>query len=138
VIPLGERNKADVAAIEERLKQYSDTVNAGDFEGWMSIWADSGIQMPPGTPARIGKEKIRTEMKPAFDYFTLKMTMKNEEIRVSGNLAFARGTYVQSLTPKTGGKTQNLEGKYLSIYEKQPDGSWKGIRDCFNSNRAET
>ena len=138
MISLEERNKADIAAIKEKLKQYAVTINAGDFDRWISLWTDNGVQMPPNTPARIGKEKIWAEMKPAFDQYIIKMTINNEETRVSGNLGFARGTYTESLIPKTGGETEKYDGKYLTIFEKQADGSWKVARDCFNSNGPET
>jgi len=38
------------------------------------------------------------------------------------------------MTPKAGGKTIKLDGKYLTILERQADGSWKIAIDCFNSN----
>jgi len=138
VISLEEGNKADTAAIKEKLKQFAVAINAGDLEGWISLWADNGIQMPPDTPARIGKEQIRTGMKPAFDQFILKMVITNEELRVSGDLGFARGTYTESMAPKAGGETEKYDGKYLTILERQADGSWKVARDCFNSNVPET
>jgi len=120
------------------LKQYAVTVNAGDFEGWISLWTDDGIQMFPGAPARIGKGQIRAGMKPAFDQFILKMAITNKELRVSGDLGFARGTYTESMIPKAGGQAEKYDGKYLTILERQADGSWKVARDCFNSNVPET
>ena len=96
------------------------------------MWKDDGIQMPPDTPARIGKEQIRKGMKPAFDQFNLKMTIANKETIVSGDFGFSRGFFTETLIPKKGGKTEKYKGKYLTIIEKQKDGSWKIARDCFN------
>jgi uncharacterized protein (TIGR02246 family) len=138
VISLEEGNKADIAAIKEILRKVAVAVASGDFEGWISLWTDNGIQMFPGAPARIGKGQIRVGMKPAFDQFILKMVIKNEELRVSGDLGFARGTYKESMVPKAGGETWKYDGKYLTILERQTDGSWKVARDCFNSNVPET
>jgi uncharacterized protein (TIGR02246 family) len=138
VISLEQGNKTDIAAIKKMLKRFADIINAGDLEGWISLWVDDGIQMFPGAPARIGKQQIRAGMKPAFDQFNLKMIINNEELRVSGNLGFARGTYTEFLIPKAGGETEKYDGKYLTILEKQSDGSWKVARDCFNSNVPET
>jgi len=135
---LEERNKADFAAIREIMNQYVATLEAGDFDRWISLWTDNGIQMPPGAPARVGKGQISAGMKPAFDLFNMKVTIDNEETRVTGNWGFARGTGVEALTPKAGGKTEELDVKYLTILEKQTDGSWKIARDCFNSNKPET
>jgi ketosteroid isomerase-like protein len=38
------------------------------------------------------------------------------------------------LKPKEGGEATNGSGKYLTILEKQIDGSWKVAVDCFNYN----
>jgi uncharacterized protein (TIGR02246 family) len=127
-------NKADLIAIKEMMKQFAVTINSGDFEGWISLWTDDGIQLFPGGPARIGKKEIRAGMKPAFDQFILKMEINNQELSASGDLAFARGTYTEALIPKAGGETEKYDGKYLTILEKQTNGSWKVARDCFNSN----
>jgi uncharacterized protein (TIGR02246 family) len=138
VVSLERGNKADLAAIKGMLKQFATAINDGDLEGWTSLWADDGIQMFPGAPARIGKKQIREGMKPAFDQFILKMVITNKELQICGDLGFARGTYTESLVPKAGGKAEKYDGKYLTILEKQANGSWKVIRDCFNSNVPET
>jgi uncharacterized protein (TIGR02246 family) len=137
-ISLEEQNRADILAIKEKLNEYAATCNAGDLERWISLWTDDGIQMPPSAPARVGKEQIRAGMKTAFDQYIIKVTINNEETRVSGNLGFARGIGVESLIPKAGGKTEKFDLKYLTIFEKQTNGSWKIARDCFNSNVPET
>ena len=34
------------------------------------------------------------------------------------------------------GRVWFVDGKYLTIFKRQPDGSWKAYRDCFNSNNS--
>jgi len=103
----------------------------------MSLWADDGIQMPPDTPARNGKEQIREGMKPVFDDMKLDIAIKSiEDVEVHGDLGLTRCKYTLKLTPKAGGETINAmpDGKALTLFRKQPDGSWKVAYDCFNSN----
>ena len=139
MILVEERNKADITALKEMLNKYATMCHAGDLDGWLSLWADDGIQMYPGAPSRVGKEQIRAGMKPAFDQFILKIVIMPEiEAKISGNLGFLRGTYTLAMIPKAGGETIDYDGKYLTILEKQNDGSWKIARDCFNSNKPET
>ncbi len=129
--------EADIAAVKEVLNQYGVACNTGDFDLWISLWADDGIQMPPDTPARIGKEQIREAMKPAFDEMTLDIAITSiEEAKVYGDLGLTRCTYTFTITPKAGGETINAipDGKALILYERQSDGSWKILYDCFNSN----
>ncbi len=129
--------EADIAAINEILNQYAVTCNTGDFDLWISLWADDGVQMPPGAPARIGKEQIREGMKPTFDQMNLYIAITSiEEPKVYGDLGLTRCTYTLKMTPKAGGETINAmpDGKALTLYERQSDGSWKIVYDCFNSN----
>ncbi len=62
------------------------------------------------------------------------MTVKYEEVEASGDWAFVRGTYTQTVTPKAGGAATLVDGKFLAIWKRQADGSWKMYIDCFNSN----
>ena len=127
----------DITAINEVLPQYAVAVNTGDFDLWISLWADDGVQMPPDTPARIGKEQIREVMKPAFDQMNADIIIHSiEDAKVYGDLGLTRCTYTLKMTPKAGGETINAmpNGKALTLFERQSDGSWKILYDCFNSN----
>jgi uncharacterized protein (TIGR02246 family) len=129
--------EADITAIKEMLNQYAVAVNTGDFDLWISLWADDGVQMPPDTPVRIGKEQIREAMKPAFDQMTLDIAITSiEDAKVYGDLGLTRCNYTLDMTPKAGGETIHAmrDGKALTLYDRQSDGSWKIVYDCFNSN----
>ena len=130
--------KADIASINKLWNKYTAGCNTGDLDSWLSLWIDDGIQMPPDEPAAVGKERIRARMKVLFDQFTLKIAITGEETRIAGDLAFSRGNYTLATTPKGGGETNAFAGKYLTIFEKQIDGSWKIARDCFNNNAPPT
>ena len=137
---MDEGRKSDITAIKEMLNQYAVGVNTGDFDLWISLWTDDGVQMPPDTPVRIGKEHIREGMKPAFDQMNLDIAITIEEAKVYGDLGLTRCRYTLKMTPKAGGATINAmpDGKALTLYERQSDGSWKIVYDCFNSNMPPT
>lgn len=126
--------EADIAAINEIWNQYPLAINSADFDLWISLWEDDGVQMPPDAPAVFGKEQILVVNESKFEPFNVNMAIKNDEVQINGDLAFSRGTYTAALTPKKGGETINLIGKYLTILKKQTDGSWRIHCDCFNSN----
>ncbi len=124
----------DVIALEVALNQYAVALHAGDLELWLSLHADDVVKMPPDTPATYGIEALRARMEPVFDNFTFEMVLFPEETQVDGDLGFAWGNYTLSLIPKAGGDTAYIDGKYLTISKRQPDGSWKISYDCYNSN----
>lgn len=129
--------EADITAIKEMLDKYAVGCNTGDFDFWLSLWADEGIQMPPDTPARIGKEQIREAMKPVFDQMNYDIAITSiDDAKVFGDLGVTYCNYTLAATPKAGGETINVmpNGKALTLYERQSDGSWKIVYDCFNSN----
>jgi ketosteroid isomerase-like protein len=97
-----EKEREDnIIAIKEMLNQYAAGCNTGDFDLWISLWADDGIQMPPDTPTRIGKEQIQEGMKPIFDQMNLDIVIHNiEDAKVYGNLGLTRCKYTLKLTPK--------------------------------------
>ena len=129
-------NESDIVAVKDMLNQYAKGCNTGDFDFWMSLWADDGVQMPPDAPAVVGKEQIRENMKPVFDQFNYKVGLDILEAKVYGDLGLTRCNGTVDLTPKAGGETIHAmpDGKALTLYERQSDGSWKIVYDCFNSN----
>ena len=50
-----------------------------------------------------------------------------------GDLAYIRGNYSLKMTPPGAASTAD-RGKFIEIWRKQPDGSWKIKCDIFNSD----
>lgn len=121
-------------AIDEVWNTYASALNAGDMDRWISLWIEDGIQMPPDAPRNIGKEKIRAFLDNLVNLFQWKMAINCDEVRETDDWGFARGTYTVELTPKEEGEIMKGSGKFLTILEKQDDGSWKIARDIFNYN----
>lgn len=127
----------DVAAIREVLNQYALGCTTGNFDHWMSLWDDEGVQMPPDAPANVGKEEIQRAMKPEFDELDMDLAILSvEDAAIFGDLGLTRCVYSLEITPKAGGEKVAAmpEGKALTLYKKQPDGAWKITYDCFNSS----
>jgi uncharacterized protein (TIGR02246 family) len=122
------------AAVNEIWKQYASSLNSGDVDRWISLWTEDGVQMPPDSPPVVGKEQIRTKMKAALDRFAFDISVTSAEVRAAGDWAFSRGIYKATLTPREGGKAILVDGKYMTILQRQADRSWKIHRDIFNSN----
>ncbi len=125
----------DISAINELYDQYCLKANAGDLESFLSLWEDNAIRMEPDSPAIFGKENIRTFFKVKFEQFNINVAIYGDtEVQVEEDLAFSRGTYTLSLTPKEGGPTTHIDGKWLDILKRQADGSWKIYIDMVNYN----
>jgi ketosteroid isomerase-like protein len=60
-------------------------------------------------------------------------TATKVEVTKAGDLAYVSGTYEETLTDARV-KPGKDRGKYLEIFKKQADGTWKCIRDIWNSD----
>lgn len=123
------------AAVEAIFQEYGDSLEAGDAERWGALWTEDGVQMPPGAPANEGKETILTGLRGALQIFSFSdMQINVEEVQNAGDWAYARGVYTVTYLPNDGSDAIFIDGKFMSIFQKQDDGTWKLHRDIFNSN----
>ncbi|TVQ28862.1 MAG: nuclear transport factor 2 family protein [Spirochaetaceae bacterium] len=119
--------------IEAIFADYSAAANAEDTDAWIALWDVDGIQMPPGAPAVVGRDAIYQRVRPVHQMMDLEgFSITVEEVEAAGPWAYARGVYTVSMTPKAGGATNRINGKYLTVFRRQPDGSLRIYRDCFN------
>jgi ketosteroid isomerase-like protein len=93
--------------------------------------------MPPNQMPIVGKEAIMAAYQETFDqYSSMQLSLPVEDVRSSGDLAVARGSYYLMVTPEAGGPSDvTLEGKYISTFSRQEDGSWKCSREIWNSDQ---
>jgi ketosteroid isomerase-like protein len=63
------------------------------------------------------------------------MKLVVRDVAASGDLASETGHYEWTLTPKTrGAKPMTDMGKYVVVWKKQADGSYKLFRDIWNND----
>jgi ketosteroid isomerase-like protein len=122
---------ADRAAIRLADENDMKLTNAKDWKGDLALYTDDAIQLPPNQAAVQGKAAMQAwlEAFPPFSNFQ----EQSLEIEGQGDLAYDRGTYSMTLMPP-GATPIEDHGKYLTIWRKQADGSWKVVRTMFNSN----
>jgi len=122
-------DEAEIAGIWQK---YSAARVAGDAEAWLALWDDDAIKMSPGSPARSKAELDAGVPKSFAATPTSSMNINAEEIVVTGDWAYSRGTYDADRTVK--GEETHIDGKFLTILKRQDDGSWRIYRDMSNSN----
>ena len=127
----------DMALVYALWNEYAAAINSGDLERWMSLWADDGLLMAPGSQTCIGKEQIREALQAEFSpSCTRNMTIHIEEVCILGDRAYLHGAYQIEIAPKCSGVRRSVWGKFLDILVKQADGSWKIAIDCHNYSQA--
>ena len=126
--------EADVEAIKGIIDDILRTWNEGDYEGYIALFDEETVMLPPNAPTVSGMETIRSIYRTHFDSSDFDLSITTEEIHVCGDLAFSRDGWKGSLNPKDGSEPIVFDNKVLSIYKRQSDGSWKIWRGMYSSN----
>ena len=120
----------DVAQIIERLsEQYSRSVNSGDTD-WLveTFYAPAAYFLPPGNDMARGSGQIRAVIDGLLQAGVGDFAMQTEKIEADRDIAYRIGYF-------TLGKPTPDRGKFIEVYRRQTDGSWKCVGDIFNSNQ---
>lgn len=126
---------ADVQAVRAASVTWDTAWNGANAEAVASgFYTADAAKMDPNQPALVGQQAIRAASQRYFDQYTDKGRSNLEDVRVSGDLAIAKGTYEGRATPKAGGSSVELKDKFLTAFQRQADGSWKAFWDIYNSD----
>ena len=105
-----------------------------DFDLWFSNWDENAIKMASNKATIYGKSAIGNMKRKMFQTWAFESwDVEIDEVQLSGDLGYARGTYIVNLKSKAESTSTVLEGTFLTIFKKQADGSWKIYRDCMMS-----
>lgn len=108
---------------------------AKDLEALAALYADDASILSPNMSILTGKVPIKDGLKPmlADPQFALILTPTRLEVSKSGDMAFTQGPYKFTFSDMRGNKFED-EGKFLTIWRKLPDGTWKIAEDTMNSD----
>ena len=116
--------ETDIQAIRHLQDQLTLAYNTGDAGLLASLHSADVVRMPPGAPDVVGKEAVLEGSRESFALADVELSNVSDEIRVSGDLAFARGVATSTSTPQDGSEGASSSTRYLHIYRRQPDGGW--------------
>jgi ketosteroid isomerase-like protein len=127
------------AAIELTVRsadmEWAKAAGAHSLTAIVSYYSDGAVMLPPNAPMATDAVSIRKQwaamLTPDVD---ATWTPGRVEVATAGDLVYDVGTYtaITRATKKTAGSTDT--GKYMSIWKKQADGSWKVTSQIWNSD----
>jgi ketosteroid isomerase-like protein len=133
--PPADESGAAAEAIRAADVAWDKAFSAKDTAAAVAAVEAMGSVLAPGTPIATGPEAIRTVFTGFWSLpnMTLHWTPTKVEAGRSGDLGYSMGTYELTFNdPK--GKPMTDHGKYVTVWRKQADGSWKVVADVFNSD----
>jgi len=127
---------ADIQAIKDIEAQWNKDYAARDVDKLVAHYADGAVLMTPGAPPSAGTDAIRTALQQMVADSTLSLRFEATRVEVakSGDMAYTLGTYGMTMTPPGKKKPITDKGGYVTVYEKQADGTWKAVSDIATSS----
>lgn len=131
----------DMTDLKNKLQMMNDEfarkMVAGDMESMWGYYSDDVISMPSYEPMLKGIEACKESAK-KMEESGMKMTafkMTVTDIIQSGNLVIDIGTYELTMTmPQMGDMPWDDNGKYITVWEMQDDGSLKVKVETWNTD----
>jgi uncharacterized protein (TIGR02246 family) len=127
---------ADQKAISDGEVAWVAEWKSRDLEKIVGHYADDAIVMEAGMSAMKGKDAIRTGTKEFLSdkNFSLNFKPVNVQVAKGGDLAYSHGTFSATITDAKTKKPVTEIGKYVTVYRKTADGTWKAILDINNTD----
>jgi len=124
-------------AIDNGNAAFLAALQRGDAADLASHYTDDAVLMVPGMPASVGRAGVTQGFTGFLTQFSItNARLATADVIISGYYLIERGAYSWTLHPKTGTGADIVDnGKYLTVWERQDDGSWKISRDISNSDR---
>lgn len=130
-----KKESRSAATLRAADAQWQRAFSANDLKRSVDFCAADGSVMAPNAPIATGKPAITQLFSTFFSWPDFKISWNATDVEVarSGELGYTTGLYELSFKDPSG-KVINDNGKYVTVWKKQADGSWKVLRDIFNSN----
>jgi len=132
--PMEGLTDADRAAIQKVADDAVAIMNSAtpDLDAYArTYYAPDAVVLPPNAPVVTGEAAIADFLKsfPTITNFHFDLV----HVEGTSEMAWVQGSYSMTMTPE-GSEPIDDTGKYIEIWKKQADGSWKVVRDIFNSD----
>ena len=123
------------AALKKIDEEWSKAAGSKDVDKAVSYYAPDAILLPPNAATTTGKESIRKIWKDMLTApgFSGGWTASKVEVANSGETGYASGTW-DFKWKDAKGKATGDHGKFVEVWKKQSDGSWKCAVDIWNSD----
>ena len=120
------------AAIEAANAKFSDAFARGDAKALAAMYTSDAIAFPPDSDMVHGNEAIGEFWKATRDSGVQTAALTTVDVGRSGDVAYEVGKVSLTIQP-AGKELTTAVAKYVVVWKRQADGSWKLHRDIWNS-----
>lgn len=123
---------------EKRWNDWFHDKAGRNAEAISQFYTDDAFFMAPGVKGTDGVGEIKKAYADALKdpNFDVSFAADKVDVASSGDLAASRGHFTETYTDPKTKQLASVSGSYVTVYQKQPDGSWKAAEDFAAANPA--
>jgi ketosteroid isomerase-like protein len=131
-----DSHDADMQALRDADSAWALAWSSKDLDKAVAGYADDATVLDPNLPAITGRDNFRANLKPFFadKNFAIHWDAVKVDVAQSGDLGYTRGTLTYTITDASTGQPFTDRAKYLTVWKKQPDKTWRVVEDTYNSD----
>lgn len=114
--------------VESGEQMWLKAFNSGDAAGVAAMYTENARLLPPNSDILQGRTAIEPFIK-GFIATGAQLAFSLLDVHEAGNLAVSIGTYRLTIP----GAAEE-RGKFIEVWQRQGDGSWRIVDDIFNSS----
>jgi ketosteroid isomerase-like protein len=117
-------------AIEDKNVGLKNAYDRGDAAGCAAFFTEDALFLPPNQKKLRGRKAIQELIQSWIDHIGGTMSNPMMEFGAGGDLAYQVATYAfkDTMSPD--------QGKFVEIFRRQQDGSWKVYLTIYNSDKS--
>jgi uncharacterized protein (TIGR02246 family) len=134
--PPPDTRVADAQAIRDLEARANKNWASKDLDKTVSFWADDADLFVPNMALLHGNAAIKATVSEMLKDPNIALSFSATKVEVSkaGDYGYSQGTYTMTTTDPKMKKVMAEKGKYVTVYKKQADGSWKAVADINNAD----
>jgi ketosteroid isomerase-like protein len=120
--------------IADLRRTFNEAALSGDVDTLGAFATDDTVLMSPNDTTVYGKTEWKAWWEEYYQYFrVVALTEPDRSVTVIGDIATEVSGYMLAIVPVNGGTRIRDDGRQLTIWKRQPDGSWKIWQMMWNS-----
>ena len=120
--------------IADSREKFVEAFRAHDIATLVSMHTDDAVWMPMNEPSIYGKNELKEWYEEYIQHFRIvSLTETEREVTVMDGWVVDRWGYMVAIAPVSGGERIRDDGRFLAVWKRLPDGSWK-IAQAMNSS----
>jgi uncharacterized protein (TIGR02246 family) len=118
------------------LTKFMEAFNSGNAAAVAELYTEDAAVLPPGGKRVDGRKGVGEFWQGAIKGGVKNLSLKAIEVEERADFAYEVGAFTLDM-PSEGGGLATVAGKYVVIWKKGSDGSWRLHRDIWNAGASQ-